>query len=206
MTAVGALMVGSAFAQSAPNQGNGQSTPPAATTTMPKSSDRPADAVNTDASKGTTSGTTNTASPAQPISSQQADQWVASKFKGMDVLGADNKKVGDISDILFDQNGQVLAYIVSVGGFLGVGSKYVALPPSAFQVVSGDQPATTGSATGTNGASPADKKLKIATTEEQLKAAANFEYYKEPTRAAAPTRPAPTGSPMRPAGAPTGVK
>jgi hypothetical protein len=30
---------------------------------------------------------------------------------------------------------------------------------------------------------PAEKKLKISMTEDQLKQAANFEYYKEPSRA-----------------------
>ena len=60
------------------------------------------------------------------VSSQKPDQWLASKFKGTDVLGSDNQKIGDVSDILFDKTGKVEAFVISVGGFLGVGSKEVA--------------------------------------------------------------------------------
>ena len=35
-----------------------------------------------------------------------------------------------MTDILFDKNGKIEAYIVSVGGFLGIGAKDVALAPS----------------------------------------------------------------------------
>ena len=71
------------------------------------------------------------------MSSQSADQFLATKFKGTDVLGADDAKVGDVSDILFDKNGKILAYVVGVGGFLGMGAKDVALEPTAFTVVTG---------------------------------------------------------------------
>src|SRR4029078_13179468 len=69
------------------------------------------------------------------VSSQTSDQWVASKFKGTDVLGPNNEKVGDVADVLFTKDGKVLAYIVGVGGFLGIGQKDVAIEPSSFQVV-----------------------------------------------------------------------
>src|SRR5712692_5818486 len=106
MTAVSCLMISAALAQSP--------TPPA--------SSPPA------ASSQTTSSTSPTKS-ANIVQSQKPDQWLASKFKGTDVIGADDQKVGDVSDILFDKNGKILAYVVSVGGFLGVGAKEVALAP-----------------------------------------------------------------------------
>jgi hypothetical protein len=203
MTAVSALMLGSALAQSTPSPKTDQAAPPAASSTMPKSNEAaPPPAASSTMPKSTDQAAAPAAGSTQVVTSQQADQWVASKFEGTDVLGPDNKKVGDVSDILFDQTGQIHAYIVSVGGFLGMGSKYIALPPSAFQVVTETPAATTGSATTNAAASlPAEKKLKISMTEDQLKQAANFEYYKEPSRAAAP---APTGS--RPMGAPSGMK
>jgi len=107
------------------------------------------------------------ASKGQVISQQSADQWLASKFKGTDVIGTDNSKIGDVSDVLFDKDGKVLAYVIGVGGFLGIGSKDVALTPSSFQV----QPAT-------------DKehmKLRLSMTKDELKNAAEFKPYKEPT-------------------------
>src|SRR5262245_5030968 len=84
-----------------------------------------------------------TTSDAKFIASQGADQWVFSKFKGTDVLGPDNAQVGDVNDMLFDKNGKIIAMIVGVGGFLGIGEKSVAIDMGAFQVV----PASTGSST-----------------------------------------------------------
>ena len=72
------------------------------------------------------------------MTQQAADQWLATKFKGTDVIGSNNEKIGDVNDMLFDQNGRIVAYVVGVGGFLGIGQKDVALAPAAFQV----QPAT----------------------------------------------------------------
>jgi len=50
------------------------------------------------------------------VTAQKPDQWLASKFKGTDVLGADNQKSGDVTDILFDKDGKIEAHVVSVGG------------------------------------------------------------------------------------------
>src|SRR5664280_2355220 len=101
------------------------------------------------------------------VASQKPDQWLASKFKGTDVLGADNQKIGDVSDILFDKSGKVDAIIVSVGGFLGLGSKHVAIAPSSFDVVKGQNDTS--------------DKLKISATKDQLEQAQNFEPY-QPAR------------------------
>jgi sporulation protein YlmC with PRC-barrel domain len=124
------------------------------------------------------------------VSSQKPDQWLASKFKGTDVLGSDNQKIGDVSDILFDKTGKVEAFVISVGGFLGVGSKEVALAPSSFDVVPGD-----------NGSAA---KLKVAATKDQLKDAQNFAHY-EPPRPTSTTGSGTTttGGGMRPSGAPS---
>jgi hypothetical protein len=124
------------------------------------------------------------ADTAKFLSSQSTDQWVFSKFKGTDVLGPDNAQVGDVNDFLFDKNGKILAFIVGVGGFLGIGEKSVAIDMSAFEVV----PASTGSTTGAGGApamgadDPTNVKLKVTWTKDQLKNAPDFQYYKPPAR------------------------
>jgi hypothetical protein len=169
ISAVSVFAMGTAMAQS-PNTTSPNATPPSATSTT----------------KDDTTHATS-ASGGQFIASQKPDQWLASKFKGTDVLGDDNQKVGDVSDILFDKSGKIDAYVVSVGGFLGIGSKDVALAPSAFQVVPGDA----------NSATNSSPKLKISMNKDQLKQAANFEPYKEPNRAttgAGGTRPSGTGT------------
>ena len=63
----------------------------------------------------------------QFVTQQATDQWLASKFKGTDVIGSNNEKIGDVNDILFDRNGRIVAYVIGVGGFLGIGAKDVAL-------------------------------------------------------------------------------
>jgi sporulation protein YlmC with PRC-barrel domain len=160
--AIGALMVSGALAQSSP-----PSSPPA-------SSNPPAAA--------SPSASTPSGDKADMVASQKPDQWLASKFKGTDVLGSDGQKIGDISDILFDKTGNIQAYVIAVGGVLGVGAKEVALGPKSFTTVPGQ-----------NGAAD---KLKIAMTKDQLKNAQNFARY-EPPR---PTTTTGTGGGMRPSG------
>lgn len=117
------------------------------------------------------------------ISAQSPNQWVFSKFKGTDVLGPDDKKIGDVNDLVFERDGKINAVVVGVGGFLGVGQKNVAIEMSAFQVV----PASTGSSSTTNTVSgnnsndPTNVKLKVSWTKDQLKDAPDFQYYKSST-------------------------
>jgi hypothetical protein len=168
--ALGALTLSAAQAQSTPPTGDSK-TPAAQTmpnTTGP-SQDMKSGSSSTSSSSSSNSGMRQNASADRVITSQQPDQWLASKFKGTDVLGPDNKSIGDVSDILFDKDGKIEAYVVSVGGFLGMGAKDVALAPTSFEVVPG-----------TNNASP---KLKLSMSKDQLKEAQNFEPYKAPQAA-----------------------
>src|SRR5262245_24153329 len=57
-------------------------------------------------------------STAMFISAQSPNEWLASKLKGTEVLGADDAKIGSVSDILLERDGKVKALIVGVGGFL----------------------------------------------------------------------------------------
>jgi len=148
-TATAALVIGSAAAQQT-NPPPTNQTPPAKTDQMPKQQ----------AQSGAR----------QFVTTQASNQMLASKFKGTDVMGSNNEKIGDVNDILFDQEGRVVAYVIGVGGFLGIGQKDVALAPSAFQL----QPATDREA----------MKLRLAMSRDELKNAPEFK--------AASNRPAPT--------------
>jgi sporulation protein YlmC with PRC-barrel domain len=53
------------------------------------------------------------------VATQSSDELLASKLKGTAVMGSDDQKIGDISDVPFDKMGHVKAYIVSVGGWSG---------------------------------------------------------------------------------------
>jgi hypothetical protein len=106
------------------------------------------------------------------------------------VLGPDDAHIGDVSDMLFTKDGQIKAYIVGVGGFLGIGEKNVAIDPSAFQQVAAD----------TNSNDMTNVKLKVSWTKDQLKNAPAFEYYKAPARTTSTgAGPGNTGTSPRPA-------
>ena len=85
---------------------------------------------------------------------------LSSNVVGLDVYnGKDN--LGKIKDVAFDQTG-VKAYILSVGGFLGMGTHYVAVTPSQINVTY-DQ---------------GDKKwhANMSATKDALTAAPEFKY------------------------------
>jgi len=118
--------------------------------------------------------TTKAADTPKFVAKQTQDQMLASKFKGTNVMGTDDAKIGDVSDILFDKNGKILAYVVGVGGFLGIGAKDVAIEPSSFKVEPDNS--TTAKA--------GDVKLRLSMTKDELKNAATFEPYSPPKPAA----------------------
>lgn len=68
------------------------------------------------------------------IRSQPAGAVFASDLVGLDILGSDNKKIGDVNDILITGDGAVAAVVIGVGGFLGLGEKDVAVPLSSLKI------------------------------------------------------------------------
>jgi hypothetical protein len=87
---------------------------------------------------------------------------LTSKIIGTDVYNQENKDIGEIKDIAIDNNGHVTAYVLSVGGFLGIDTHYVAVTPSAIDL-SYDNHKNAWSA-------------KIDTDAGQLKAAPEYKY------------------------------
>ena len=58
----------------------------------------------------------------------QGSTWRTSKVVGLNVYNDKNEIVGSINELLMDKSGNVKAAVLSVGGFLGMGSHYVAVP------------------------------------------------------------------------------
>lgn len=52
---------------------------------------------------------------------------------GLGILNGDNTAIGEIKDLIIS-DGKLAGYIVSVGGFLGVGEKYVVVRPEAVDI------------------------------------------------------------------------
>ncbi|MGV1770858.1 PRC-barrel domain-containing protein [Agrobacterium vitis] len=138
-----------AFAQSATTPAT-----PGTTTTAPNTGTAPA-------------MTTPGASAAMDtyLTQQGSDQLAASNYVGQNVYAGD-KSIGEIKDLIMQQNGGLVAAVIGVGGFLGIGEKNVAVPVSKITV--------------TRDAQNADK-LRLTTTEtaETLKSAPEFKTLEE---------------------------
>ena len=69
----------------------------------------------------------------QFVTDQAANQWRGSKLVGLTIYGSDNQPVGDVNEILVDDQGTIAAVVIGVGGLLGIGEKDVAVPFRAIQ-------------------------------------------------------------------------
>jgi len=73
------------------------------------------------------------ATPAQPASPthfrniQGQDQWLVGNLWNKHVYNAAGQSIGDMKDVLIDRDGKVVAVVIGVGGFLGLGEKNVAV-------------------------------------------------------------------------------
>jgi len=86
--------------------------------------------------------------------------WRASKVVGLNVYNDKNESVGSINDLLTDKNGKIVAVVIGVGGFLGVGEHLVAIPfekvkfstePIVYTSTSSANPGAGGGAGGAGG-------------------------------------------------------
>jgi sporulation protein YlmC with PRC-barrel domain len=67
------------------------------------------------------------------LSASAGDAWSVSDLNGKDVYGIEGESIGSVSDVLISQGG-VSAVVIDVGGFLGIGSKSVAVDMATLQV------------------------------------------------------------------------
>ena len=107
------------------------------------------------------SATATTPSGSEFVAIPNSDE-LSSNLIGLDVYNNADKSIGQIKDIAMGPHGRTRAYIVSVGGFLGVGEHYVAVNPSNIKV----------------SYNSSDKKWRatMETSANQLKGAPEFKY------------------------------
>jgi sporulation protein YlmC with PRC-barrel domain len=91
--------------------------------------------------------------PAPASQSSFQGDWRASKVAGLSVYNDNNENVGSINDLLMDKSGNIKAAVISVGGFLGVGARLVAVPFDKMKFVS--EPVAYTGASNATGARPA---------------------------------------------------
>ena len=59
----------------------------------------------------------------------QSGDMLSSNVVGLDIYNSQNNDIGKVQDVAFDASKKVTGYILSVGGFLGMGTHYVAVNP-----------------------------------------------------------------------------
>jgi sporulation protein YlmC with PRC-barrel domain len=132
-------------------------------------------------------------------SSSFTGNWRASKVVGLNVYNDKNESLGAINDLLTDKNGKIVAVVIGVGGFLGMGEHLVAIPFEKVKFVNepivytgaanspANSPARPGSTTttgaATNNAPPVAKPnpwypdhALFNATKDELKAMPEFKY------------------------------
>jgi sporulation protein YlmC with PRC-barrel domain len=182
LTAIGGVMLAAAAVAQTTSPSN---QPPSPQPTSPSTSAPAAPAPKAETAKA----------PENNLAGQ--GKWRASKLMGVDIYGPDNKKVGDVTEVVFDKTGKIELVTVGVGGFLGIGSKDVAIPFDQVQwsetPMAAPAPAPSGG-TGTGGSSASGSSAmtsppttargpemypdhgKITMTREQLTAAPAVSY------------------------------
>ena len=71
---------------------------------------------------------------AQFVSLQKSD-LLSSNVLGLDVYDSANHDIGKIKDIAFDSAKSLKGYVLSVGGFLGMGSHFVVVDTGSVKIV-----------------------------------------------------------------------
>ena len=68
----------------------------------------------------------------------EPDILTAEKLTGAVVYDVNDERIGEVSDLLLADDGQVTAAVVDVGGFLGIGEKPVSLDLSQIDILRND--------------------------------------------------------------------
>jgi sporulation protein YlmC with PRC-barrel domain len=99
--------------------------------------------------------------PSTPEAAPGESVSVTEYYK-QNVYDASDNAIGEVSDVLLDKDGHVTAMILSVGGFLGLGAKYVSVPFNALRVTEKD----------------GKRSLVMDTTKDALMSAPGYQYDK----------------------------
>lgn len=94
--------------------------------------------------------------------SEMPDMLRASKFIGETVRNGKGEKIGSVDDLIVNRGDRILYAVISVGGFLGVGDRLVAVPFDELEF----------------GAKEVDGVVIYDTTKERLEAEPAFTYAK----------------------------
>ncbi|TCL75832.1 PRC-barrel domain-containing protein [Rhizobium sp. BK251] len=120
----------------------------------------PADNAQAPAAAPSTDTAQAPAAPGSYLTEQSADQISANTYIGQSVYNSNNESIGSVNDLIMQKEGGLVAAVVGVGGFLGIGEKNVAVPMDKIAVAQNTQDGTV--------------KLTTSETADSLKAAPEF--------------------------------
>jgi sporulation protein YlmC with PRC-barrel domain len=143
--------------------------------------------------------TSSSSSNSQEINASTTGDWQASQLIRLNVYNNSNEKIGDIKELMMKKDGQIDQVVIGVGGFLGIGTRDVAIKfselkfedqpvPSATGSTSTSRPATSGAGTAGGGmaggaaSAPAKKNYPdhavLNMSKDQLQSMPQFNYSK----------------------------
>jgi putative membrane protein len=117
--------------------------------------------VSTNQNATETAATQPPATSTDMFAAVPPDAMLSYNLVGLEIYNNSNDDVGEIKDLVIE-NGQMVGFIASIGGFLGLGERYVVLNPSAVEITF-DEPNNKWRAT-------------MNATKEQLQSAPEFKY------------------------------
>jgi sporulation protein YlmC with PRC-barrel domain len=115
------------------------------------------------------------AAPPPPATAQRPamPKSEADSLLGKEVYGADGSQMGLVTNVLIDRDGKPIALVIDFGGFLGVGSRKIAIDWNLMQFRPGNK----------------DKPVTLSLTKDQLKAAPEYKSDKPALIMHAPATP-----------------
>jgi sporulation protein YlmC with PRC-barrel domain len=110
---------------------------------------------------------------AAPIAA--AGDWSASKMSGVNVYNEANDKIGEISDVIITEQGQMKGVVIEAGGFLGVGKHYVLVAINSLKFSNEAGKTSSGKTSETKREWYPDRAI-LNVTKDNLKAMPKFKY------------------------------
>jgi hypothetical protein len=94
---------------------------------------------------------------------ETGDDIMSSRLVGARVVNGTSEAIGEVADLMLSNEGALRAVVLSVGGVMGVGARYVAVAPNALRMIRNP-----------------DKSIKVVleVSRDQLAASPEFKYEK----------------------------
>ncbi len=175
MAAAAVLMASTAIAPAFAQTNNAAPASPAAPSTQTDTMTPKAPSTGSMNSTGAAGSTTMGAASGDYLTEQSPTQVSANEYIGKAIYNGENNSIGDVKDLIIEENGGIAGVVVGVGGFLGIGEKNVALPMSKVTL--------------TRDTENNEARLTTTETADALKSAPEFKTLEDQRTAAASNAP-----------------